>query len=252
MPTDMSRSARPHTAGIGLLAAGALLLLAPLAGATSPPFTATPSYAPYGGLPHVGHFVIQATGSGSNHIGVAPTFGVATGIGRSAQRSESVGLGTYSIEVWTGVENVSFSCTITCTTGNHSVTLLWNLTWTAHVNSTCPAPATHVWVHASVLLNLSALVLDFATSPPSVAAINSVPIWAHVITTPVSHSYGTNHLYTEKFPVPLVKGDHYTILGYVLATTYAASVAGAACGSGAIATIGSTSHPSVLDEIKIA
>ncbi len=248
----MPRSARRASAIAGLFALGAVLLLVPIAGATSPPFTAMPSYARYGGLPHIGHFALTASGSGSNRIGVGPRFNVTTGYGRSAQRSESVGLGTYSIEVWTGVENVSFTCAAPgCATGKPTVYVGWNLTWTAHLNSSCPASATFAWVHSSVVLNLSALVLDLSTSPYSVAAINSQTIWSHAITTPVSKSFGRTQYYRERFKVPLVQGDSYTILAYVLATTYAHSVAGAACGSGAVATIGASTHPTQLSSIAI-
>lgn len=248
----MLRSRRSRVAGAGLFAVVALFLLAPLASAATPPVTFTPGYHRYGGSADTGRFVDDASGNGTNHVAIGPRFVVGQGIARSTQLSEANRTGVYSISVWTGVQNISFRCRQSCATGSVNVTIVWNLTWSARLNSTCPGGFALSWVHSSAALSVNATVLDLTSSPPTVVASHSLRVFGHLLLSPGTHRDGKTQVYLEKFQLPLVHGDAYALQAYVYATTYAAAITSTTCGSSSVLKVGSLSHPSVLEGIKIA
>ncbi len=242
---------RNRLAWSGLAAMGLLVLTAPLAGATGVPFSETPSYAAFGGHADLGHQSTFLSGNGTSKIGVPAAFSVATGVARLGLHSEAGSTGNAGLQLWSGVRNVSFRCGASCTPGKQLVTIGWNLTWSAHVNSTCPSMSTLSWIHASVVVNLSAIVVDRSTSPAKVVASDSMKVYAKTLITAGAASAHRTHVYLQTFKVPLAAGDKYQILAVVYATTYAAALT-SSCGSGAFATVGSAAHPAVLEGIRVA
>lgn len=237
--------------GVGLAFVGGLLLLAPVAGATSPPVTMVASYAHYGGLADVGHSSATATGHGSNTIGVAPAFAVATGIDRQGQLSLASRSGTYGIDVHSGAYNLSFTCPAACANGTAIVTVAWNTSWYVHLNTSCPGNASGTIVYAAVALGVIATVFDVTTS--TTAGTISLTLYSHLLyASGVATAGKTGHVYLLKFSTTLTSGDSYTILTQFQAYTYAHAAAfpGAVCGSGAQARVG-VAHATTLKYVRV-
>jgi hypothetical protein len=243
--------------GIRALAViGTLLAVSSIATATvTPPFTATPSYAAYGGLPIVGHSSVTATGKGSNTISVAPAFAVATGADKQAATSISSGSGKHAIEVFSGVQNVSFICGgVNCSNGTFYTSIEWNASWYAHIGTTCPANSSGTTLYSTIALAIFASVIDQSTSPISTAGTMTMTLFSHNLYSSGSMTHAkTSHLYLLKFKTTLVKGDSYTISTYFEAYSYtvAASPAGAVCSSTATERVGVLS-PTILEWIKVS
>ncbi len=243
---------RSRVGGLLLGSLALLLLVLPTSGGSAVPFTATASFARFGGAAHTGSLVLNRSGRGSDRVGTTPGFTAATGGVRSSQRSETVGLGAYGIEVWAGVGGLGFRCGAGCASGPHTVSITWNLTWIAHLNSTCSSPTVHGWIHSQIRVNLSAVVFDRSTNPATAIARNVTPIYDRWLIAPGSLNSKARHRYVERFRVDLVAGGYYAVTALVVETTYAHSVAGAGCGSGAFASLGTPSQPSSLVSIRVA
>lgn len=243
--------------GIAVMATiGTLLIVSSTAAAVAtPPFTATPSYAAYGGLPTVGQTSVTSSGTGSNTVGTPPSFSVATGFDKQGETSISSGTGKHAMEVYSGVENVSFVCSgANCTNGTVYTSIAWNASWGAHVGTTCRGNSTNSSVFASVALAIFASVVDESTYPATVAGSLVLTLFSHSLSSPGSITGGKiSHLYVLKFKTALVKGDSYTVLTYfeAYASTVAASSASAVCSSTAVERVG-VHHPTVLEWIKVS
>lgn len=231
-------------ASVAALVGTVLLVLTPLAGAaTTPPFVATPSYAPYGGNHYVGALVTAAVGPGSNKVPVPPTFYVATGVDRQAQRSVATTSGKYGLIVYSGVQNVSFSCGAANCSGNATVTVNWTATWHAILNSSCPGTASAPTVVASVALAIVAEVIEWTTVPSTVVGHKDVIVYHKTLFSSGGVSVGMSLApYVLTFPATLVAGDSYTVQSWVVVATLAVGVspAGTACSSWASGSFGAT------------
>jgi hypothetical protein len=240
----------------GFAVVGALFAVTSMTAAVAtPPFTATPSYATYGGFAIVGHSSVTAIGSGSNTIGTAPHFTVATGADRQAESSSSSGSGKHAMEVFSGVQNVSFVCGgPNCANGTYITSIEWNASWYAHIGTNCPANSSGSTLYSTVALGIFASVIDQSTSPITVAGTVTLTLFSHNLYSSGSMTnMKISHLYLLKFKTTLVKGDSYTIQTYFEAYAYtvAASPAGAVCSSTASESVG-VHHPSVLEWIKVS
>lgn len=236
---------------------GTLLTLVPVtSGIATPPFTATPSYATYGGLPIVGTSSVISTGTGSNSIGTPPSFTVATGSEMQAELSKSSGTGKHAIEVYSGVQNISFVCSGTnCANGTYYTSVEWNASWYSRVYTNCPGNSSGATLYSSVALGVLASVIDETTSPASVAGTLTLTLFTHSLYAAGSVTGAKiSHLYLLKFKTALVKGDSYAIVTYfeAYAFTMAASPASAPCYSAAVERIGVLSHHTVLEWIKVS
>lgn len=237
---------RKLTLGLsGLAMAGAaLILLSPLAGATSPPFVATPSYAPYGGLHFDGSKVLAATGSGYTKVVVVPTFKVSTGVVREAVRSVANASAVYGIGAHAGLENLSFGCPASsCSSGSYNVTINGTGAWGAILNSTCPGTATHPSVVANVTVAVVAEVLDQSTVPVSKVGNHTAIAYHHELFGKGKVTAGMTKIpFNIIFSASLTSGSSYTVQFWFLVSTWAAGVTpiGTACTSWASASIGTT------------
>lgn len=251
----MTRGTRIGWGAAGLAFVGTLLLLAPSASAAAaPPFVATPSYAPFGGLHFLGTHVLSASGTGANTVPKGPAFLVATGHDFQLQGSRATTSGTYGVYVWSGVQNVSFTCPASCPSGPHAVTISWTATWAALVNTTCPQNPLGATIMAWANLSLFANVIDWSTSPVTVAGSAFHNLFDHALYAPGQVVVTkTAHPYTVAFNANLVSGDSYTVTAWFYALTYANAAAppGSVCSSVATAGTG-IAHPTILHSIKVA
>jgi hypothetical protein len=230
-----------------------LLFVANLASASaSPPFTATPSYAPYGGLAFVGHSIGFSTGTGSNKVPVAPSFKVASGRDRQSQLSQSIGSGTHSVDVYSGLENLSFFCAARCANGTYRVTVDWNVSWYAHLNSSCPGVSSGAVVLAAINMSYIASVVDETNA--SIAGTGLVTLYSHSLSVAGKATGGkATTPYPLKFTASLTHGSSYTIVTYFEVLTWAEAAGGvtAVCSSTANARIGVVTA-TTLESIKIS
>jgi hypothetical protein len=237
----------------GLVFLGALLAVASMTSATAtPPFVATPSYAAYGGLPNVGHSGVTATGTGSNTIGTPPKFLVSTGVDKQGQTSTASGSGAYGIDVNSGIYNLSFSCSVNCSTGTATVTIDWNASWYTHLTSSCPGATNGSVDLGAIAVGITSSVIDQTTS--SVAGSKLLTLFTHTLLVGGTVNGGkTAHNYLIKFKAGLTKGDSYTVVTYFEAYTYAHAVSGPAamCGSTATARVGVVT-PTILESVKVS
>ncbi len=243
------RMQRVTWGALGFALVGTIVLLAPLAAATSPPFTATPSFARYGGLRLTGHSVGSAVGSGSNKILSAPSFVLNTGRDRQGQESLASGSGTYSMEIYTGVQNVSFTCGSACATGSHTITIVWNVSWSIGLKTTCVGNGSVAF--AAIGLGLQAAVE--ASSTATVVGSKVLYLYDHGLTTSgTAVAAKKTHAYVLTFTASLTKGTSYTVETMVQSATYAEAVAtaGAVCNSRATDHVG-VYAPTYLDSIRV-
>lgn len=232
---------------------GALLAVASMASATAtPPFTAAPSYASYGGLPNVGHSSASGSGTGSNKIGTSPTFKVSTGVDKQGQTSTASGSGTYGIDVHSGIYNLSFDCSTHCTTGTAVVSIDWNTSWYAHLTSTCAGAANGSIELGGLAAAITSSVIDETTA--TVAGSKLLTFFSHILLVSGTFTGGkATHSYVIKFNANLTKGDAYTVVTYFEIYTYAHAVSnpGAVCTSTASARVGVVT-PTTLEWVKVS
>jgi len=236
-----------------LVVLGALLAVTSVGAASAvPPFTATPSYSAYGGLPDVGHSGATASGSGSNTIGTAPKFVVSTGVDKQGQTSTASGAGAYGIDVHSGIYNLSFVCTAHCPTGNATVTIDWNVSWYAHLTSNCPGATNGSVVLGSLAAGITSSVVDETTA--TVAGSSLLTLFSHTLLVGGTVNGGkTTHLYVIKFKAGLVKGDSYTVVTYFEIYTFAHALSSpaASCTSTSQARVGVVT-PTTLASVKVS
>jgi hypothetical protein len=237
----------------GLAVLGAVLAVASMASATAtPPFTATPSYAAYGGLPNVGHTGASASGTGSNSIGTPPKFVVATGVDKQGQTSTASGSGAYGIDVHSGIYNLSFVCSSPCSTGTVTVTIDWNTSWYAHLTSTCAGAANGSIELGALAAAITSSVVDESTG--SVSGSNLLILFSHILLVGGTVNGGkSSHNYDIKFKAGLTKGDSYTVVTYFEIYTYAHAVSSpaAGCSSTANARVGVVT-PTILESVRVS
>jgi hypothetical protein len=237
----------------GLAVLGVVLAVASMTSATAtPPFTATPSYAAYGGLPDVGHTGASGSGTGSNTIGTAPKFVVATGIDKQGQTSTASGSGTYGIDVHSGIYNLSFVCANRCSTGNATVTIDWNASWYAHLTSNCAGASNGSIELGALAAGITSAVIDETTA--TVAGSTLLTFFSHILLVGSTVNGGkTSHTYVIKFTAALTKGDSYTIDSYfeIYTFAHAVSLPGAVCTSTANARVGVVT-PTILESVKVS
>jgi hypothetical protein len=230
-----------------------LLLLSPVVSAGPPLFVAIAPYSTYGGLTFHGSVVLLASGAGANTIVAPPTFNVANGIAHQSQRSTSSGGGSHKIQLWSGVENVSFGCPATCTGGNHTVDILWNVTWAAALNTSCAMTVTHPTTFAGANISLLGFVTDVSTSPHVAVGHGVHTIYVHILQAAGGVAAGTTKLYLLTFVAGLTPGHSYTVTTFVQARTLATSLSGCASSSSVLigSVIGTVAHPTKLVYIKV-
>jgi len=238
----------------GLVFLGTILAVASIASATvSPPFTATPSYVPYGGLADTGTGSVTATGTGSNTVGTPPAFKATTGVDKQAESSKASGSGTYAMEVYSGVQNISFVCSgPNCVTGTFVTSVEWNASWYAHVATNCPGNSSHSIILASLAMSILLSVVDQTTS--TVVGSTTHPLFNHGLAAPGAATGGkASHLYILKAKTALTKGHSYTIVTYFEAYAYAKAYGGAAaaCKSIAAERVGIL-NPTVLEWVSVS
>jgi hypothetical protein len=237
----------------GLAVFGVVLVVASMASATAtPPFTATPSYAAYGGLANVGHSSASGSGMGSNTIGTSPTFVVSTGVDKQGQTSTASGTGAYGIDVHSGIYNLSFDCTTRCSTGTAAVTIDWNTSWYAHLTSNCPGAANGSIQLGALAAGITSSIIDETTA--TVVGSKLLTFFDHSLLVGGTINGGrASHNYIIKFNAALTKGDSYTVVTYFEIYTYAHAVGGltAVCSSTSYARVGVVT-PTILEWVKIA
>ncbi|MCI4330824.1 MAG: hypothetical protein L3K19_03115 [Thermoplasmata archaeon] len=231
----------------------ALVLIAPVASAGPPLFKAVAPYTTYGGFAFTGSLVLAASGSGSNVLAISPSFNPTTGVAHQSQQSTSSGGGAHKIQAWSGVQNVSFSCPATCTSGNHSVIILWNVTWAVVLNTTCVASPTHLSTFAGARIALYGYVTDVSVSPQVTVGHGTHQIYQHVLQNKGLVVAGTTGLYLVVFIAGLTAGHSYAVTTFVQATTLAASKSGCASSASALigSPVGSAAGPTTLVYIKV-
>jgi hypothetical protein len=238
----------------GLAVLGAVLAVASMASATAtPPFTATPSYAAYGGLANVGHTSASGSGTGSNTIGTPPKFVVSTGADKQGQTSTASGSGAYGIDVHSGIYNLSFVCSAPCSTGTVNVAIDWNTSWYAHLTSNCPGASNGSIQLGALAAAITSSVIDETTA--TVAGSNLLTFFSHSLLVGGTVNGGkTSHNYFIKFKAGLTRGDSYTVVTYFEIYTYAHAVSSPAaggCTSTATARVGVV-NPTILESVKVS
>ncbi len=240
--------------GVGALIAGlaALCVLLPLASASPTTlFVATPSYSHFGASRDVGSSVASSTGTGYNAVLKGPSFSPRTGIEKESQLSRANLSGLYSLEVWSGLTNLTFHCGANCTTGNHTVTLNWTLSWSIHTASDCPTYGGSGRFLTKVGVNIVAKVLTgSAASPTTVGATLYVVEYHHQANGIPYRTGATRGVYAVMLTADLTSGHSYVIQSWVEIETAAFAWTGG-CHSAATASSGVTG-PSELNQVSVS
>lgn len=250
----MSRSARWVGGAGGLALLATLLLMAPMASATTPPFTATPSYVPYGGTHYLGVHVVLASGSGYNKETVAPAFSAVTGHLHEGMESVATNSGTFWLQSWAGLRNLTVNCPANCAAGNRTITVTWNLTWTAILNSSCNGTASNPVVLSSANVSLVAQFIDWSTTPATLVGSSSLVLYHHnLLGAGQTGSGAKGKVYVQTFTANLASGSYNTIRAVVLEQTYADAnaPAGSVCTSWAKAGTGLVATDT-LAQVKVS
>jgi hypothetical protein len=241
---------------LGLPAFGfvlALVVLAPVASAGPPLFKAVAPYTLYGGFAYTGSAVLASAGTGANVLAIAPSFNPSTGIAHQSQQSSSSAGGAHKLQAWSGVQNVSFSCPASCSSGNHPVVILWNVTWAADLNTSCAASPTHLTTFAGARIALYGFVTDVSVSPQVTVGHGTHLIFQQVLQNKGGVLAGKTAFYFVVFLAGLTSGHSYTVTTFIQATTLAASKIGCASFASVLigSPVGSLANPTTLEYIKV-
>jgi hypothetical protein len=242
---------------IGVFSTGlafAIIVLAPFASGVPPVFKAVAPYSTYGGFADHGSVVLAASGTGTNVVVVSPTFNVGTGVAHQSQSSTSSGGGSHKLEVFSGVQNVSFVCSLNCSTGNHSVKILWNLTWAITLQTNCSASPTHLITFAGANISILGFMVDKSASPPRTVGHGERVVRVLVLQTAGGIGGSNTAFYALTFAVGgLTSGHSYTVRTFVQARTSATSKSGCSSSSDALigSPVGSVAHPSKLVYVEV-
>lgn len=210
-------------------------------------FTYTPSYASSGGSPYVGTHVVS--GPGLNAIHGPHAFNLSSGhaIQNSSSASEKLN-GNPIFQVWTGVTNLTFTCTTSCAAvGTPSVKVVWKLSWEASLYDSSCYPGTG---YSEVTIALDGNVVDLSTTPHSSVGEGRLAIYHYEMTlagSPIVKSK-IDQTYTLSFPVSLTHRNIYRVTEYVQAETQAG---GYGCGARSDAAIGGAAGSTIIESITV-
>lgn len=219
------------------------------AAAPTPLFTFAPSYASNGAHAYVGSRNVTVSGNGANQLVVNPSFLLASG--QDSQKSSSTTArpsgGTFIFLVWSGVRDLSFSCTSACSANGSSISMVWNVTWSSVIHDTRCMPGTG---YSETSLSLQAKVVDTSTATPTVVGSGHVSIYKHKVTLAGKPTKASkvDHRYSLSFPVSLTSGDAYSITAFVQAET---QTGGYACGLLATVTVGGSAGTTTLESVAV-
>ncbi len=224
-----------------------IIVLSPVTSAAqasfSPPYKLTAPFGTHGSRAFNGTLSAASRGSCTDTIVTPPRFTPSNGSENQSTQSRSSGGGYCGVEVWAGLQNLTFYCNARCaSTSPTTVRATWVVSWNYYVSSTCGNG--RAGVTGAYELRAS-LVLDDVTNAPSRLVEERNTTITKVVLHGVLAGRGnpgnaTKVVYLD-LKTTLVAGHTYVLDTYLTSSTYAHS--SGLCSSAAV--LGVDGAPSV-------